>query len=70
MGIAEQNQSTPVREPEASPTPTPDEGLSREVKVVAGVVALGVIMSVLDTTIVNVALDTLSRKLHSPLSTI
>jgi EmrB/QacA subfamily drug resistance transporter len=48
----------------------PDAGLSRGVKIVAGVVVLGVIMSVLDTTIVNVALDTLSRDLHSPLSTI
>jgi EmrB/QacA subfamily drug resistance transporter len=46
------------------------EGLSREVKIVAGVVVLGVVMSVLDTTIVNVALDTLSRDLHSPLGTI
>jgi MFS family permease len=46
------------------------EGLSREVKIVAAVVVLGVIMSVLDTTIVNVALDTLSRDLHSPLGTI
>jgi EmrB/QacA subfamily drug resistance transporter len=48
----------------------PNQGLSREVKVVAAVVVLGVVMSVLDTTIVNVALDTLSRDLHSPLSTI
>jgi EmrB/QacA subfamily drug resistance transporter len=48
----------------------PHDGLSREVKIVAGVVVLGVIMSVLDTTIVNVALDTLSRDLNSPLSTI
>src|SRR3954464_10434920 len=46
------------------------EGLSGEVKIVAGVVVVGLIMSVLDTTIVNVALDTLSRDLHSPLSTI
>src|SRR5436305_13611131 len=46
------------------------EGLSREVKIVAGVVVLGVVMSILATTIVNVALDTLSRDLHSPLSTI
>ena len=55
------------------PTPTGatgDQGLSREVKTVAAVVVLGAIMSVLDTTIVNVALDTLSRDLHSPLSTI
>jgi EmrB/QacA subfamily drug resistance transporter len=31
---------------------------------------IGVIMSILDTTIVNVALETLSRELHSPLNTI
>jgi hypothetical protein len=30
----------------------------------------GLIMAVLGTTIVNVALDTLSRELHSPLSSI
>jgi EmrB/QacA subfamily drug resistance transporter len=55
---------------EPIPDTSPDEGLSRGVKIVAAVVVLGVIMSVLDTTIVNVALDTLSRDLHSPLSTI
>jgi MFS family permease len=48
----------------------PDAGLSRGVKIIAGVVVLGMIMSILDTTIVNVALDTLSRDLHSSLSTI
>ncbi len=37
---------------------------------IAGVVILGMIMSILDTTIVNVALDTLGRDLHSPLSQI
>jgi EmrB/QacA subfamily drug resistance transporter len=47
-----------------------EEGLSREVWVVAGVVIIGMFMSVLDTTIVNVALETLSRDLNSPLSTI
>ena len=45
-------------------------GLDRSTLVVAGVATLGLIMAVLDTTIVNVALDTLSRELHSPLSTI
>src|SRR5690242_21938697 len=34
---------------------------------IAIVVILGAIMSVLDTTIVNVALDTLSRDLHTSL---
>ncbi|MEA2145623.1 MAG: hypothetical protein QOG59_1210 [Solirubrobacteraceae bacterium] len=47
-----------------------DTGLSREVKVVSAVVVLGVVMSLLDTTIVSVALDALSRDLHSPLNTI
>src|SRR6476469_2854044 len=37
---------------------------------VAVVVILGAIMSVLDTTIVNIALDDLSRDLHSPLDDI
>jgi len=72
MHSATQNLSIPRGEPGETPNrdTSPDQGLSRQVKVVAGVVVLGVIMSVLDTTIVNVALDTLSRELHSPLSTI
>ena len=40
------------------------------VKRIAVVVILGAIMSVLDTTIVNVALDTLSRDLHTSLDNI
>ena len=44
-------------------------GLDRSTLMVAGVATLGLIMAALDTTIVNVALDTLSRELHSPLST-
>jgi len=36
----------------------------------AAVVIIGSFMSVLDTTIVNVAIETLSRDFHSPLSTI
>ncbi len=47
-----------------------DEGLSREVYLVAAVVIVGVIMSILDTTIVNVALEVLSRELHASLNTI
>ena len=38
--------------------------------IVAGVVVLGVFMSILDTTIVNVALATLARELHAPLDEI
>jgi EmrB/QacA subfamily drug resistance transporter len=47
-----------------------DEKLGREVWVVSAVVITGVIMSILDTTIVNVALETLSRELDASLSTI
>jgi MFS family permease len=45
-------------------------GLDRGVIVVSAVVVIGAFMSILDTTIVNVALATLSRDLHSPLDTI
>jgi len=41
-----------------------------ELKQLAVVVILGTIMSILDTTVVNVAIDTLARDFHSPLSTI
>src|ERR1700753_1959057 len=37
---------------------------------VSAVVVIGSIMSILDTTIVNVALDTLSRELHSTIDNI
>jgi EmrB/QacA subfamily drug resistance transporter len=42
-------------------------GLSPAVKRLAVVVVLGAFMSILDTTIVNVALETLSRDLDAPL---
>ena len=53
-----------------APRSAADEPLGREVWIVAAVVVVGVIMSILDTTIVNVALETLSRELDAPLSTI
>jgi EmrB/QacA subfamily drug resistance transporter len=48
--------------------PAASERIERHVWQIAGVVILGMIMSILDTTIVNVALDTLSKDLHSPIS--
>jgi len=39
-------------------------GLDRDVLLISAVVVIGAIMSILDTTIVNVALETLSRDLH------
>jgi EmrB/QacA subfamily drug resistance transporter len=56
--------------PSAPRADAADEPLGREVWVVAGVTLVGVVMSILDTTIVNVALETLSTALHAPLSTI
>jgi EmrB/QacA subfamily drug resistance transporter len=47
-----------------------DGGLSPETRRVAIVVIVGAIMSILDTTIVNVALESLSQDLDAPLSTI
>jgi EmrB/QacA subfamily drug resistance transporter len=47
-----------------------DDALSPEIRRVAIVVVVGAIMSILDTTIVNVALESLSRDLNAPLSTI
>ncbi|MEA2249354.1 MAG: hypothetical protein QOH46_3883 [Solirubrobacteraceae bacterium] len=46
------------------------DGLDRGTIAIAGVVTLGLIMSVLDTTIVNVALDKLSSDLHASLATV
>ena len=51
----------------ASPQP---EGLDRETLVVAGVVLLGAIMSILDTTVVNVAIDHLAVAFRSSLTSI
>jgi MFS family permease len=51
-------------------SPAATDRIERHVWIVAGVVILGMIMSILDTTIVNVALDRLGRDLHSPISQI
>jgi EmrB/QacA subfamily drug resistance transporter len=47
-----------------------DGGLDRDVMKVAMVVVLGAVMSILDVTVVNVAINSLSRDFDSPLSTI
>lgn len=44
--------------------------LDRATLVVAGVVIIGAVMSILDATVVNVAINTLARDLNSPLPTI
>src|SRR5271156_3718161 len=55
---------------DASAQPSLPEGLDRDTLVVAGVVLLGAIMSILDTTVVNVAIDRLAIDFHSSLTTI
>jgi EmrB/QacA subfamily drug resistance transporter len=48
----------------------PSEGLDRETLVVAAVVLLGAVMSILDITVVNVAIDRLAREFSASLTTI
>jgi EmrB/QacA subfamily drug resistance transporter len=60
--------------PDAPASPAPAAGapqeLDRATLIVAGVVMLGAIMSILDTTVVNVAIDRLAQDFHSSLTTI
>jgi EmrB/QacA subfamily drug resistance transporter len=51
-------------------SPNEEAGLDRRLMAVASVVVLGAIMSILDVTVVNVAISSLSRDFDSPLSTI
>jgi EmrB/QacA subfamily drug resistance transporter len=55
---------------ETSAPATQPEGLDRETLIVAGVVLLGAVMSILDTTVVNVAITRLAVVFHSSLTTI
>ena len=56
---------------EPKPGQAPEqEPIDRALLVVAGVVVLGAIMSILDTTVVNVAINTLAGKFHTTLPTI
>ena len=54
----------------AATTTTDSDQMNPYVWKIAPVIVLGTIMSILDTTIVNVALDTLARELHSTISEI
>jgi EmrB/QacA subfamily drug resistance transporter len=59
-----------VSQPEAATAPADPDALDRDTMVVAAVVLLGAIMSILDTTIVNVAIDRLSIDFNASLTTI
>jgi MFS family permease len=52
------------------PNEAPSAGLDRKLLAISSVVVLNAIMSILDTTVVNVAMNTLSRDFETPLSTI
>src|SRR5215212_9161732 len=54
----------------ASATEQGEHGLDREILVLGGVVVIGMILAILDATIVNVAIPTLGRDLHTSISTI
>jgi EmrB/QacA subfamily drug resistance transporter len=56
--------------PELSTQAPEPQGLDRETLIVAGVVLLGAVMSILDTTVVNVAIDHLAVAFRSSLTTI
>jgi EmrB/QacA subfamily drug resistance transporter len=53
--------STSIQDP-AEQSPPADDKLTKDVLVVAGVVVLGAIMSILDITVVSVALETFQRE--------
>ncbi len=54
----------------AGPLAGADEGLDRSTWIVAGVVLLGAVMSILDTTVINVAIDRLAIDFNTSLTTI
>ena len=60
---------TTTASPLAAPAADPNH-IPREVWIISAVAMLGAVMSILDTTIVNVALATLGKDLHSSLATI
>src|SRR6266487_3091085 len=68
------SRETPVR-PHERPGERGQQGqrdrvLTREIVTLAAVVVLGAIMTILDATIVNVALPTLGREFHTSIATI
>ena len=59
-----------VSQSDAATAPVDPNALDRETMVVAAVVIIGAIMSILDTTIVNVAIDRLAIDFNASLTTI
>jgi EmrB/QacA subfamily drug resistance transporter len=59
----------PAAAPESA-APADENRISRALLMVASVVVLGAVMSILDTTVVNVAINTLAARFHTTLPTI
>src|SRR5262249_25386046 len=60
----------PARPETAAPSAEPERVLTPEILALAVVVVLGASMTILDATIVNVALPTLGRDFHTEIATI
>src|ERR1700761_1079092 len=65
MSATEEAATTSASVPEGD-----DTHISRALLLVASVVVLGAVMSILDTTVVNVAINTLAARFHTTLPTI
>ena len=63
-------ESSSGHAPEHGAAGSPGSHIDRALLTVAGVVVLGTVMSILDTTVVNVAINTLAAKFHTTLPTI
>ncbi len=59
-----------TEEPDLQKEVHDDDHVDRALLIVAGAVVLGAIMSILDTTVVNVAIHTLAQQFHTSLTTI
>src|SRR3954447_11074663 len=64
------SRSPHLNDQPASAAPSDPNALDRGTMIVASVVLLGAIMSILDTTVINVAIDKLSIDFHASLTTI
>ena len=72
MSATEEPVSTAVSAPDAAlgAAAAADTHISRELLMVASVVVLGAVMTIIDTTVVNVAINTLAARFHTTLPTI
>ncbi|HWD73690.1 MAG TPA: DHA2 family efflux MFS transporter permease subunit [Solirubrobacteraceae bacterium] len=63
-------ETDPAAAPASAPQAAEAPPIDRALLIVASVVVLGAVMSILDTTVVNVAINTLASKFHTTLPTI